>query len=314
MASFHTRAERTVLSKLSELRTVCDKDIEIHHQNTDSIFASFENFLQSHRSKAELTVHNQAKLRKLKVELRELEDELVRALAVKTRNEAKRIAITDSLSEMIVKADELQKIVQDQASKKDEYASILSEQSKAIAESEENSGEASKSREEIQEAFKWYNRVLGFRIDGGHGVTFTFTNVNKNCPAEEYSFTVRHASEKYTLLGSKPHLKDIEELVHELNKSNSLFRFVRIMREKFQATSLGPVSHFIYQDQDCTSISLSAPVSSGSIYSRSKSPLPLREVNGDTKKLEHGKGAKSPNLFLSPRRSPRLLGKKPREG
>uniref|UniRef100_A0A803MG06 Kinetochore protein SPC25 n=1 Tax=Chenopodium quinoa TaxID=63459 RepID=A0A803MG06_CHEQI len=282
MASFHNRAEGTVLSKLSELRTVCNKDIEIHHQNTDSIFASFGNFLQSQRSKAELTVHNHVKLGKLKVELRELEDELVRALAVKTRNEVKRIAITDSLSETIVKADELQKIVQDQAARKDEYASILSEQSK------ENSREASRSREEIQEAFKWYNRILGFRIDGGHGVTFTFTSVNKKCPAEEYSFTVRHANEKYTLLGSKPHLKDIEELVHELNKSNGLFRFVRIMREKFQTTSLGPVSHFIYQDQDCTSISLSAPVSLGSICSRSKSPLPLREVNGETKKLDHG--------------------------
>ncbi|XP_021736312.1 probable kinetochore protein SPC25 [Chenopodium quinoa] len=314
MASFHARPEGTVLSKLSELRRVCDKDIEIHQQNTDSIFASFGKFLQSHRSKAELTAHNQVKLGKLKVELRELEDELVRALAVKTRNEAKQIAITDSVSEIIVKADELQKIVQDQAARKDEYASILSEQSKAIAESEENSREASRNREEIQEAFTWYNRVLGFRIDGGHGVTFTFTNINKICPAEEYSFTVRHANEKYTLLGSKPHLKDIEELVHELNKSNGLFRFVRILREKFQATSAGPMSDFIYQDQDCTSISLSAPVSSGSIDSRSKSSLPLKEVNGDTKKLDLGKGNKSPHLFLSPRRSPRLLGKKPRGG
>lgn len=37
----------------------------------------------------------------------------------------------DSLSETRVKVDELQKIVRDQAARKDEYAAILSEQSKS---------------------------------------------------------------------------------------------------------------------------------------------------------------------------------------
>lgn len=314
MASSQTRAEGTARAKLSELRIVCDKDIAIHQQKIDSVFGSFGNFLQSYRSKADITAQNQAKLGKLKVELRELEDELVRALAVKTRKEAKRIAITDSLSDTIVKVDELQKIVKDQSNRKDEYAAILTEQSKALAESEEHSQEAFRHREEIQEAFTWYNRVLGFRIDGGQGVTFTFTNINKKCPSEEYSFTVRHANEKYTLLDSKPHLNDIEKLVHELNKSNGLFRFVRIMRQKFQAALSGSTTQFIYQDQDCTSISLSAPVSSVSTDSRSKSPFPLRESNRDIKNANHGISSKSPHLFLSPRRSPRLLVKKPREG
>lgn len=314
MASSQTRADGTARAKLSELRIVCDKDIAIHQQKIDSVFGSFGNFLQSYRSKADITAQNQAKLGKLKVELRELEDELVRALAVKTRKEAKRIAITDSLSDTIVKVDELQKIVKDQSNRKDEYAAILTEQSKALAESEEHSQEAFRHREEIQEAFTWYNRVLGFRIDGGQGVTFTFTNINKKCPSEEYSFTVRHANEKYTLLDSKPHLNDIEKLVHELNKSNGLFRFVRIMRQKFQAALSGSTTQFIYQDQDCTSISLSAPVSSVSTDSRSKSPFPLRESNRDIKNANHGISSKSPHLFLSPRRSPRLLVKKPREG
>ena len=50
--------------------------------------------------------------------------------AVKTRKEAKRIALTESLSETKVKVDELQKIVRDQEARKDEYAAILAEQSK----------------------------------------------------------------------------------------------------------------------------------------------------------------------------------------
>lgn len=50
--------------------------------------------------------------------------------SVKTRKEAKRIEITDSLSEARVKVGELQKIVRDQTASKDEYALMLSEQSK----------------------------------------------------------------------------------------------------------------------------------------------------------------------------------------
>ncbi|KNA24366.1 hypothetical protein SOVF_016340 [Spinacia oleracea] len=306
----------SVLEKLRELRRVCDKDIiEPHQQKAGEVFPSFRNFLQSYRPKAEINAHTHVKLGKLKVELRELEDQLVRALAVKTRKETKRIALTDSLSETIVNVDELQKIVLDQAARKDEYANILLEQSNALAESEEkNRREASRDREELQEAFTWYNRVLGFRIDGGRGITFTFTKIIKNCPTEEYSLTVRYANEKYTLLDCKPKLNDIEELVHELNKSNGLYKFVRIMRGKLQAASSGSVSHFIYQDQDCTSSCLSAPVSCVSTDSICKSPLPLNVVSGDIKKRNYVKGAKSPHLFESPRRSPRLLiAKKPRE-
>ncbi|KAL2935809.1 Kinetochore protein SPC25-like protein [Bienertia sinuspersici] len=343
MASSQTRTEETVSTKLSKLRTSCNEDIQNLHQKIDSSVVTFGKFLQSQKSKAQLTAQNQVKLGKLKVELRELEDELVRALAVKTRKEAKRIALTDSLSETTVKVDELQKIVRDQAARKDEYAAILSEQSKgnivpvidefqyvfdgpglgqaglkqdgpALAESEKKTLETFKNREEIQEAFTWYNEVLGFRIDGGHGVKFTFTNINKKSPAEEYSFTIRHSNEMYTLIDCKPHLGDIKDLIHELNESNGLFRFVRIMREKFQAASSGSISHLIYHDQDCTSISLSPPVSSVTTDSRSKSPLPLREVNRDIKKANHGIGSKSPHLMLSPRRSPRFLVKKPREG
>lgn len=42
-----------------------------------------------------------------------------------------------------------------------------------------------------------------------------------------------------TVLDCKPLLSDMEDLVLELNKSNGLFRFVRIMRGKFQAAASG---------------------------------------------------------------------------
>ncbi|CAO2826434.1 unnamed protein product [Amaranthus hypochondriacus] len=283
MDSMQTKGQVTVRSKLSELRRLCDDKIEVHQQKIDSISVSIEIFLQSHKSQSQLTARNQVTLGKLKDELRELEDEWVRTLLVKTSKETKQIEIKDCLFEARTKVDELQKIVHDQAASKDEYAAMLSEQLKALAESEERSLEALRRREVIQDTVTWYNTVLGFRINTGQGVTFSFMNIIKNCPSEEYSFTIRYANGLYTLLDCKPHLNGIEELVQELNKSNDLFIFVKITRERLQAASSGSISHFIYQDQV------------------SASPH------------NHGKGFISPHLFLSPQRS-HLVAKKQRMG
>ena len=47
------------------------------------------------------------------------------------------------------------------------------------------------------------------------------------------------------MLDCDPHLNDTKELIYELNKTNGLFKFVRIMREKFQeATTQGTVLSF----------------------------------------------------------------------
>lgn len=46
----------------------------------------------------------------------------------------------------------------------------------------------------------------------------------------------------FSVLACKPHLNDTKDLIRELNRTNGLFKFVRIMREKFQeVTSLGRV-------------------------------------------------------------------------
>jgi len=81
--------------------------------------------------------------------------------------------------------------------------------------SKEKSKLDSRHGEEMQEAFSWYNRVLGFQIDGeqgnfkkiifgivlssinkywkylfGPGAKFTITNIDRKYPMEEYSFTI----------------------------------------------------------------------------------------------------------------------------
>ena len=52
--------------------------------------------------------------------------------------------------------------------------------------------------------------------------------ISMMCILRYYMFSV------ISVLNCDPHLNDNKELIHELNKTNGLFKFVRIMREKFQ--------------------------------------------------------------------------------
>nr|GMD36304.1 kinetochore protein SPC25 homolog [Ipomoea batatas] len=306
----------TVRAQMEELRLKCAGEIPIMQRRIDSVTATFQKSLDSNKSKAQETVQLQGKLAKLKAELREVEDGLVKALAVKTRKEAKRIAITDSLSVTKARIEELKGVVEDHRARRDEYAAIISEQSNALKACEEKRNQNSEHRDEIEEAILWYNRVLGFRVECGSGVKFIFTNINMKDPHEEYSFTVRHENDSYTLLDCDPHLNDIKELLTELNKSNGLFKFVRTMREKFQEAALyGNLPKVTSQDQDTSTISVSAPVCSVSTDCGSESPSKQRgpqaeEFNRNSKKLRHGKGGRSgllsPGSASSLRRSPRF--------
>ncbi|KAF6156264.1 hypothetical protein GIB67_008034 [Kingdonia uniflora] len=58
--------------------------------------------------------------------------------------------------------------------------------------------EGIRHKEHIQDAISWYNKFLGFRTEGGHGVKLIFNNINSQNPNEEYSFTLRHADDNYT--------------------------------------------------------------------------------------------------------------------
>ncbi|KAF6173522.1 hypothetical protein GIB67_042652, partial [Kingdonia uniflora] len=72
-------------------------------------------------------------------------------------------------------------------------------------------------KEHIQDAISWYNKFLGFCVEGGHGVKLIFNNINSQNPNEEYSFTLRHADDNYTLLDCDPYLGDMKEFIQELN-------------------------------------------------------------------------------------------------
>ncbi|XP_058194126.1 kinetochore protein SPC25 homolog isoform X2 [Rhododendron vialii] len=315
-----SRIESSVRTKMEELRLVCGREIPIQQQRMDASVVAFQKSLESTKAKAQETVENQEKLGKLKLELRKAEDDLVKALAVKTRKEAKQMTTMDSLSATRARIEELKRIVKDQKARKNEYAAIISQQSEVLSTCEDKRNKNDEDRGGIEEAILWYNRVLGFRIECGHGVKFMFSNINVKNPKEEYSLSIRHENDVYTLLDCDPRVNDSKELIHELNRTNGLFKFVRAMREKFQeaaAQGISPQASSI--DQDSSTISVSAPVSSISTDSQSES-LPkkkeneVEETKRRSKKVNYATGGKpailSPGSALSFRRSPRFKVKK----
>ncbi|KAK7350636.1 hypothetical protein VNO77_09474 [Canavalia gladiata] len=243
------------------MTSVCDADIPVRLQSIDALAASYRNSLQLLRANTLETVQSQAKLAEVKAKLRDTEDELVKALAVKTRREAKRMTLKDVIAYVKGRVEDLKTSVLKQRIRIEECATIVSQHRLVLAATEEKSNKGTEQKDETQEAISWYNRILGFHVEGGHGVKFTFKNINVNNPNEEYFFTIRHEDDTYTLLNCEPSLKDTEDLVHELNKTNGLFKFIRTMRKKFQeAVAQGSLSITANEHQESAFMSASAPV------------------------------------------------------
>ncbi|XP_027903242.1 kinetochore protein SPC25 homolog isoform X2 [Vigna unguiculata] len=216
------------------MASICDTDIPLQLKNIDAFVASYRNSLQSITATAIKTARSQSQLTEVKAKLRESEKELVKALAVKTRREAKRMALKDAIASVKERVEVMKTRIQRRRTKCEECATVVSQHRLVLTASEQQSNESNELKDEAQEAISWYNRILGFHVEGGHGVKFTFKNINENNPNEEFCFTIRHEDDMYTLLNCEPSLKDIDKLIHELNKTNGLFKFVRTMRRKFQ--------------------------------------------------------------------------------
>ncbi|CAI0447528.1 unnamed protein product [Linum tenue] len=271
---------------MESLRLICDQTIPRARERMDSFEEEFASSLDSIKAKAECTAQTQGKLWKLKSNLRDAEDEFVKVLSVKTQKEAKQMRLRDSISAVRDRLEELRKTLQIQKSRRDEYAGIISQLSLACATYEDKGTQDNQLRGETQEALLWYSRVLGLQIEGGH------------------------------VLACDPQLNDTKELIHELNRTNGLFKFVRTMREKFQEAAL---SGFLPQSsapeqQELSTISASAPVLS--VYTdHSDSPTRREECSDDARRhpKKANRGRVGRKKLLSPesiRQSPRLLGRK----
>uniref|UniRef100_A0A7N0RAL6 Kinetochore protein SPC25 n=1 Tax=Kalanchoe fedtschenkoi TaxID=63787 RepID=A0A7N0RAL6_KALFE len=283
------------------------------HDFINSIRKSMESTLQT----SQQCVENQVELGKLKAKLREEEDALVKAIAKKTRKEAKKMALMESLSSSRARADKLKRILQDQRERKEKYSAVIAQQCRDLTAAEDKNTR-NKDVGQVQEAISWYNMALGFRINCGHGIKFTFTNINPKNPKEEFSFTIHHSNDTYTVLDCEPRIYTISQLVQELNKTNGLFKFVRTMRERFlEAAASGLAPQSAYNQQEASVITISAPVSLTSSFENSESRteesqlgMKPEEVKRVSKKLHERGGEEtifSPGSASVPRRSTRLM-------
>ncbi|GAB2223715.1 hypothetical protein Droror1_Dr00004455 [Drosera rotundifolia] len=294
---------------MANLRLDCERNISIQDRNADSAVVSFRESLRLIKTTSQQVADRRVQLGKLEGLLGEAEGELVKLIEVKTSKEARRNSIVDTITSTNVRVEELKRNVQELKARKEEYASVVSQLLDALASSEERIKQDARRRDGMEEALVWFSRVLGFQIEGGHGVKFIFTNINKDCPTEEFSFRILHADDMYRLLDCTPHLDDIEDLVHVLNKSNQLFGFVRMMRAKFmKAVASGSSPLSTPPRQDSKTISTSLPVSSvvtddisGSIIPKGEHKFSNAGPQGDATLL-----VASPTSGLPVRRSVRI--------
>ncbi|KAH1246205.1 Kinetochore protein SPC25 [Glycine max] len=316
------------------MASICDTYIPLRLQNIDAFTASYRNSLQSLRTTALETARSQSELTEIQAKLREAEDDLCFGLvlcftfrAVKTRREAKRMALKAAIDSVKGRIEDLKTSIPQQRTKNKECATVVSQHRLVIlwmdlcrqpqhaigalpvlAVSEQESNESSEHRDEVQEAISWYNRILGFHVEGGRGVKFTFKNINVDNPNEEFFFTIRLEDDIYTLLNCKPSVKDTDEVIHELNKTNGLFKFVRTMRKKFQeAVAQGSLSMTTNEHQESAFMSASAPVLSISTITEGNENQdePIKG-NAHLQKQVNRRRVKSPGSASSVCQSPRL--------
>uniref|UniRef100_M4DNI7 Kinetochore protein SPC25 n=1 Tax=Brassica campestris TaxID=3711 RepID=M4DNI7_BRACM len=72
-------------------------------------------------------------------------------------------------------------------------------QSQYFAVSKDSAGNV--TQDNIKDAISWYKQALGFNVEAGHGVKFTFTNIDAKRPTREFSFTVHYGNDIYSYEG-----------------------------------------------------------------------------------------------------------------
>ncbi|VVB04774.1 unnamed protein product [Arabis nemorensis] len=298
--------DTTEKKSMASLGLMYEKDKDEQSRKIDSFIASpFKKSMDSLLERAQSTSQSHVELANLKADLREAEDNLVKVLAAKTRKEARQMGIRDSISATQSRVEVLRRTLQLQKSKREEYAKIVSQQLQALS---DNAGKVTE-KPDINEAISWYNQALGFHVEAGHGVKFTFTNIDAKRPTREFSFTVHYGNDTYTLLDCNPQMDDAEEMVQELNKTNDLFRFVRLMRDKFLKATLSELpTHSENLQQETSIISASAPALS--FTTDTNMSTPENKVSNVQVNRRHKRSSDSPLVSPVPtssvRRSSRL--------
>ncbi|KAF8100076.1 hypothetical protein N665_0231s0015 [Sinapis alba] len=223
------------------------------------------------------------------------------------------MALRDSISAAQSRIQVLRRTLQLHKSKREEHAKTISHRLQDLAVSKDSAGKVTEDKSNIKDAISWYNQALGFHVEAEHGVKFTFTNIDAKRPTREFSFTVHFGNDIYTLLDCNSQLDDMDEMVQDLNKTNDLFGFVRLMRDKFQKATLFELpTHLQNLPQESSILSASAPATSivtDTSMSTPENKVSKVQVNQRQKRSSHSP-LQSPAPSSSARRSARLKAKK----
>uniref|UniRef100_A0A0D9VAW2 Kinetochore protein SPC25 n=1 Tax=Leersia perrieri TaxID=77586 RepID=A0A0D9VAW2_9ORYZ len=237
--------------------------------STEAAASAFSAALLSARSLANHTLSQREKFNQLKDQLRRVEADFSEAMSIQVCKRTTYELTGESISSATATNEQLRSLVMDQRARRDEYAIVISNQLEAIEELEAKSDATGKKN--IDEAILWYRKFLGFKVVGGE------------------------------VLQCVPFMKDSEELVKDLNCSNDLFKFVRTMRERFQAATvigLLPASSFCTDTSSITvssSPALSTDTGSESTTTTNRSHSQNRAKNQDNP----SKRGKQPSKLLS---------------
>ncbi|KAL5221295.1 hypothetical protein ABZP36_026008 [Zizania latifolia] len=283
-----------------------ERKIADGRERTKEAASAFSAVILSARSLAHHTISHREKLNELKNRLRKLEQDLAEALSIQVSKGTKYELTGESISNATATNEQLRSVVVDQRVRRDEYANVMSNQLEAIEAFEANS--AATGKKNIEEAIMWYKKFLGFQVVGSEGVKFVFNKIDLQNPDVECFFCIKLNKDRYNLLQCNPFLKDSEELVKDLNCTNNLFKFVRIMRERFQAAAINgilPSNSFCLDTSSITdssppAVSIDTGSESTTTTNRSRSRSRAKNQDNPTKR---GGGTHHNNLLSSNRRT-----------
>ncbi|TVU22504.1 hypothetical protein EJB05_32206 [Eragrostis curvula] len=319
--------------RMAEQRVQIQRRIDRGRDRASTSASAFSAALLSARSIADQTVSHRAQLNGLKVQLRKHETDLAQALTGKqarshsltsrvfqshpNKQKSKYKLIDESISNTTATNERLRSLVMEQRQRRDECTKIISNQLQAIESPEADS--AAQGEKNLDEAIMWYDKFLGFQVVGGEGVKFVFNKIDVQSPDKEYLFCIKLAKKNTAvILQCVPFVDGSKELVRDLNCDNDLFKFVRIMRERFQAatiTGVLPASSFCPVASSITSSSLSSlslDSRSENTANQTQSHILSGTKNQEIKKGLPNRSAISPGTVLSSKRhSLRILVRTP---
>ncbi|KAF0924127.1 hypothetical protein E2562_008444 [Oryza meyeriana var. granulata] len=304
--------------QMAEQLAAVDLQIAACREREASTSTTYRAALLSACSFSRQTLSRQGELSGLKLQLRNLEDHLAEALCIRVSKESKCQLAKEAISSTAAINEKLKSLVTDQRNKRDQHATVISKHLEAVEALEAKFNEDGTRMKNIEEAVIWYSKFLGFQVVRGEGVKFVYNKVDMQSPDKEYSVTVKLEKDRYTLLQCDPSIKDSEELMKDLNLTNDLFKFVRIVRQRFQAETatvngILPMNSIVCPD--ASSMPVSSPVlmsldsTTENVPDKSLSRSKNKKQGLPSKRRAAALSAASPGSVVSSvRRSPRFVG------